>query len=276
MNLNLRTLILAAATLAAATISAQESVTRVFSHRGGRLENDENTMEAFTASYANGYRGFETDIRMTADGELVVTHDSRLDRTSNGSGAVEKHTAAQVRELVTKHGNKMIFLDELLDFLRDKQGLYVEFEMKTSPAELYPDSLLHVYCDKLYDAVMAAKPADAEYVFTSSDTRGLKYLQEKHPGVDLLFITSQPLCDATIARCKELGINRIGAKIDGTSRADVVKAKKEGLTVSLWPGSTPRDTLLGIYLGADFLCTDVPAQVKARLGSEIDGTKIIY
>ena len=66
-------------------VSAQEQEIRLFSHRGGRMEHDENTLSAFQASYDAGYRGFETDIRMTADGELVVTHDSSLERTTNVS-----------------------------------------------------------------------------------------------------------------------------------------------------------------------------------------------
>ena len=127
---------------------------RLFSHRGGRMENDENTLKAFKASYDAGYRGFETDIRMTKDGELVITHDSSLERTTNGKGVVEDHTKTEIMQLQTKQGNKMIFLDELLVFLQDKKGLYVEFEMKTSPASLYPEDRLKEYCDKLYKKVM--------------------------------------------------------------------------------------------------------------------------
>ncbi|MDE6305664.1 MAG: glycerophosphodiester phosphodiesterase, partial [Muribaculaceae bacterium] len=66
----------ACAVMLAAGISgllAQDQEIRVFSHRGGRLENDENTIQAFRASYDAGYRGFETDFRMTRDGALVVT-----------------------------------------------------------------------------------------------------------------------------------------------------------------------------------------------------------
>ena len=148
---------------------AQQPEIRVFSHRGGRMEFDENTMAAFQASYDAGYRGFEVDIRLTKDGEMVVTHDSTLERTTNGSGIVEQTTAAELRKLQTKKGGKMTFLPELLDWLKDKKGLYVEFEMKTKPVELYPEEVLQAYCDKLYKMVMKNKPADAEYVFTSSD-----------------------------------------------------------------------------------------------------------
>lgn len=241
---------------------AQEQEIRVFSHRGGRMEHDENTMQAFQASYDAGYRGFETDFHMTKDGVLVVTHDNSLERTTNGSGNVEDKTIAEIRQLSTKQGNKLLTLDELMEFLRDKKGLYVEFEMKTNPQELYPADRLAMFCDKLYATVTAAQPDDALFVFTSGDTRALRYMQQHHPDAQLLLITSKPCCDETIALCKALGIPRLGARMNGTSREAVQKAHKEGLTVSLWPGQSTADFMLGAYLGADYMCTDVPIKLK--------------
>ena len=78
----IRMIALAACMAATLDASAQEQEIRLFSHRGGRMEHDENTLSAFQASYDAGYRGFETDIRMTRDGALVITHDSSLERTT--------------------------------------------------------------------------------------------------------------------------------------------------------------------------------------------------
>ena len=252
----------AAAMFASVAAFAQQQEIRVFSHRGGRMEFDENTMAAFQASYDAGYRGFEVDIRFTKDNQMVITHDSTLERTTNGSGIVEEKTAEELRALQTKKGGKLAFLPELLDWLKDKQGLYVEFEMKTKPEKYYTEARLQEYCDQLYAMVMADKPADAEYVFTSSDYRGLRYLQQKYPGVDLLMISSKPCNDETIDLALALGIKRIGCTMDGTSRKAVKKAHEKGLTVSLWPGYTTDDFMLGAYLGADYMCTDIPIQLK--------------
>lgn len=254
--------IFAVALFSTTAIYAQKQEIRVFSHRGGRMEFDENTMAAFQASYDAGYRGFEVDIRLTKDGEMVITHDHTLERTTNGKGIVEEKTADELRALQTKKGGKLAFLPELLEWLKDKEGLYVEFEMKTKPVNLYPEERLKAYCDQIYAMVMKDKPADADYVFTSSDYRGLRYLQQKYPGVQLLMITGKPLNEWTINLAKSLGINRIGAKMPGTTRDAVKKAHKAGLIVSLWPGYTTADFVLGAYLGADYMCTDIPLQVK--------------
>ncbi len=260
---------------ACSPLFAQNQEIRLFSHRGGRMEHDENTIQAFQASYEAGYHGFETDVRMTKDGELVIMHDSTLERTSNGKGKVEEQTAEEIRRLKTKKGNDILFLDDLLDFLRDKPGLYVEFEMKTDPT-LYPEERLNEFCDKIYKAVTEKRPADADYLFTSFDYRGLRYLQSKHKGVDMLLISGKPCNDETIALCKAHGIKRLGVTMNGTSRESVRKAHKEGLIVSLWPGHTVDDFVLGAYLGCDYMCTDIPVSLKKWITEKTPWLKVKY
>lgn len=257
-------------------VSAQDQEVRIFSHRGGRMEHDENTMQAFRASYEAGYRGFETDVRKTKDGHMVITHDSNLERTTNGTGAVEEKTLAELMALDTKKGNKMLTLEQLVEFLNDKEGLYVEFEMKTNPDALYPEESLPAYVDQLYNTVTASQPKDALFVFTSSDTRALRCMQQRHPDAQLLLIVSEPVNDSTIARARALGIPRLGAKMGGTSRDAVARAHGEGLVVSLWPGQSVNDAVLGTYLGADYLCTDVPVAVKTWLKENAPQIKAKY
>ena len=263
--------------LVAVSAMAQDQQVRFFSHRGGRMEYDENTIPAFESSYKAGYRGFETDIRMTKDGKLVILHDSNLTRTTDTEGVVEEMIEAQIRKARTNKGNKVMFLDELMDWLDSKGDVtYVEFELKTTPLDLYPEERLKEYCDKLYERVMRNKPAGATYLFTSSDYRELRYLQQKYPGVQMLLITGKPCDDETIALCKALGINRLGATMDGTSRSAVKKAHEQGLIVSLWPGQSVADAMLGVYLGADFLCTDIPVEVMNYMKANAPWVKASY
>lgn len=70
-----------------------------------------NTLEAFQNSYEQGLRGFETDIRMTKDGELVLFHDASLERITGRQGSIEEMTAAELRKIKTKKGNPLLFLE---------------------------------------------------------------------------------------------------------------------------------------------------------------------
>ena len=268
------TLILLCCALGAA---AQEQTVRYFSHRGGRQEFDENTLSAFEASYQAGYRGFETDVRITKDGVLVILHDPDLARTTDTSGIVEEMTAEQIRRVNTKGGHKVLFLDELMDWIDSKGDItYVEFEFKTYPKQINPEIKYGDYCDKLYERVMRNKPSGATYLFTSGHYAALRYLQQSHPDAQMLVITGKPCNDETIDLCSSLGIYRLGATIGGTSRSAVKKAHEKGIIVSLWPGNSVEDAVLGAYLGADYLCTDVPVAVKTALTKDFPHIKAIY
>ena len=70
-----------------------------FSHRGGRLRWPENTLLAFQKSAELGYRYFETDLHLSADGVLMVFHDDTLDRTTDGSGSVNDFSAEELKSL---------------------------------------------------------------------------------------------------------------------------------------------------------------------------------
>lgn len=71
----------------------------VIAHRGGAGLWPENTIYAFKGAHALGVDVLEMDAQVTADGVLVVMHDAALDRTTNGSGPVNKLTLAQLQKL---------------------------------------------------------------------------------------------------------------------------------------------------------------------------------
>ena len=71
----------------------------VIAHRGGGARAPENTIEAMRLAIADGADGLEFDVRLSADGEVVVIHDPTVDRTTDGTGAVERMTLAELISL---------------------------------------------------------------------------------------------------------------------------------------------------------------------------------
>lgn len=99
----------------------------------------ENTLTAFSkAMEIEGLTGIELDIQMTRDGELVVIHDERVNRTTDGTGYVRDYTYAELRKLSIETGSnqkeRVPSIREALDLLqsRMKEGLLLNIELKNS------------------------------------------------------------------------------------------------------------------------------------------------
>lgn len=234
----------------------------VFAHRGGQKEHVENTMAAFAACYEAGIRGFETDVRMTKDGELVIHHDADTGRLFPVKARVEDLTLAEVKKLRTTEGNHPIpTLKEVLDYFADKPGCYIEFEMKTSDKSVYPQELLETYCRKLHDMVLKARPKGSQYIFTCFAGHVLETMRRIDPDCDMLAINPGPADAAQIARCKRLNIRRLGVLITQTTREMIDECHRNGIVVSVWPGNTLDDYFLARGLGADGICQNRPENV---------------
>jgi glycerophosphoryl diester phosphodiesterase len=74
-----------------------------FAHRGGAGEHPENTLPAFAAAVAMGYRYLETDVHCTADGVVMAFHDAALDRVTDRAGPIAALTAAEVEAADAGH-----------------------------------------------------------------------------------------------------------------------------------------------------------------------------
>ena len=236
----------------------QSAEIQVIGHRGGRYEVDENTLSAFVESYNNGVNSYETDVRLTADNELVISHDASLKRIFGVDVDVEKSTRAELTQHKSLKGNPVLFVDELAAFYGSKDVRYVEWEMKSNN---YTPEQLKIYCDKLYNTVMPLKPENTLYIFSSFDERAILTMKELLPDIEGMYITAQPVCDEVIEKVLSLGIHRVGATIHATSRDAMKKAHEAGIVVNLWPGKCVEDFQLAYALGADIACSDVPVAV---------------
>ncbi len=71
----------------------------VIGHRGAAAYAPENTLESFRRALSQGADALEFDVRLSADGVAMVFHDPTLERTTDGSGPLANHTAAQLQAL---------------------------------------------------------------------------------------------------------------------------------------------------------------------------------
>ncbi|SFA96925.1 MULTISPECIES: glycerophosphodiester phosphodiesterase [unclassified Bacillus (in: firmicutes)] len=111
-------------------------MTKIIAHRGYSALFSENTMTAFVEAEKSGAEGLEIDVQLTKDGELVVIHDEKLDRTTSGTGWVKDFTFAEIRKLnanilfKTQTKKEPIpSLVELLDWIKST-NLILNIELK--------------------------------------------------------------------------------------------------------------------------------------------------
>ena len=71
---------------------------KVMAHRGYSGVYPENTMLSFREAVKVGCDAIEMDVHETRDGRLVVIHDERLDRTTDGTGRICDHTFDELRQ----------------------------------------------------------------------------------------------------------------------------------------------------------------------------------
>ncbi len=119
------------ATLAAPFVRGASRRISAIAHRGSHLEHPENTLAAFQAAVDEGADYFELDVRTTREGRLVILHDSKLDRTTNGHGPVEEMDFDQIRMFEPR----IPTFADALRVARGKCGVYVDIK-RARPADL--------------------------------------------------------------------------------------------------------------------------------------------
>ncbi len=108
----------------------------VVAHRGGGARAPENTLAAIRAGHELGFGAVEFDVTLSADGEALLMHDATLERTTDGAGAVARHTWAQLAHLDAGGwfasdfaGEPIPRLRQVADYCREK-GIWMNVEIK--------------------------------------------------------------------------------------------------------------------------------------------------
>jgi glycerophosphoryl diester phosphodiesterase len=112
----------------------------VFAHRGASAYAPENTLAAFELAARQGAPAIEFDVKLTSDRQVIIIHDPTLERTTNGSGAIGKHSLAELRELDAGswkspefRGEKIPLLTDVLEAVGKKVLINIELTNYATP-----------------------------------------------------------------------------------------------------------------------------------------------
>jgi len=110
----------------------------IIAHRGANQVAPQNTIPAFLAALDMNVNGFENDVHLTSDGEVVVCHNDTIDATSNGKGKISDYTLDELLKFdfgssfsEKFKGTKIPKLNEFLDVSRDDRIEIMNIEIKS-------------------------------------------------------------------------------------------------------------------------------------------------
>jgi len=230
----------------------------IIAHRGASGHAPENTMAAFHAAVEMGAPFIECDIQMTRDGRFVSIHDSTVERTTNGRGAVKDLTLAELRELDAGKwyerdfmGEKIPTIEEILELGRASDVVFY-LELKYEAAWGMHHALT---------AAIRGSGDVARVIVLSFDPGTLESLRGLDPTVmtGLLIEERQP---DSVKLAVRAGARQLCPKGDLITKEFVDEAHRADLQVATWTINKPDPMRAVIAAGVNGVMTDYPDRLR--------------
>ena len=118
----------------------------IVAHRGAHHRAPENSIPAFLDAVEMGADAVEMDVHLTSDNEVVVFHDRRLERASDGHGCIGRHTMQELRSLSLGDDGayRIPTLDEVFDSLSPEFLVCVELKARIKCMKELPEHVARV------------------------------------------------------------------------------------------------------------------------------------
>ena len=247
------------------------SRTQVTAHRGFSRVAPENTLPAFEAAMDCGADYIELDVQLTADGELVVIHDEKLDRTTNGKGMVSKYTYEQLKKLSAGSwfGEDGEFDDTEIPLFRDVlelvgKDIMLNIEIKKSgdPKKT---------AEKTVELIEEYGIVKSCYV-TSFSYPALKKVKQLNPKIKTAFIANL----ATATSYAQLPyIDAVSMNYLFVNQSVVNSAHHHGKRIFVWTVDRQSEMKKMMALGVDNIITDRPDKALEIVDSKKVGDTVI-
>ncbi|WP_128377448.1 glycerophosphodiester phosphodiesterase [Streptomyces cavernae] len=265
---------------------ARQHRIQVIAHRGASEDAPEHTLAAYKKAIEDGADALECDVRLTADGHLVCVHDRRINRTSNGRGAVSALELAELAALDFgswknrdeapdweeepggRADTSVLTLERLLGLVADagrRVELAIETKHPTRWAGQVEERLLMLLKRFGLDAPDSAAESPVRIMsFSARSLHRVRAASPTLPTVYLLQFVSPRLRDGRLPA----GVRIAGPsiRIVRSNPAYVSRLKRMGHQVHVWTVNEPEDVDLCVELGVDAIITNRPRAVLHQLG----------
>lgn len=245
----------------------------VAAHRGGALLWPENSLLAFRRALELGVDLVETDVHLTADGEVVLIHDPTLDRTTTGRGAVRELRRAdlpglRLRGLDGQPTEEPIpTLRQLLELLRPTRvGLLLEIKVG-------PDRRRYPGIEEAVLGLLAETGLTNRTRVMAFESETLARVRALDSGIEVVWLVSGRTLEVAARPASEIvpwavraGVRHLGIEHRLLDASLMAAARAAGLTVGAWTVNEEADIRRVVAAGADVVITDRPDLALRVLG----------
>jgi glycerophosphoryl diester phosphodiesterase len=222
-------------------------------HRGASGHEPENTLRAFARALELGATWLELDVHLVHD-RLLAIHDDTLDRTTDGSGPLANFSLAELRALDAGCGERIPFLEEVLELTAGRARLNVELK---GPGTAAPTVKL------LQDEVAAGRWQPGQFLLSSFDWDALTAVRKLEPSLPVAPLVGKGAGGEILEVAERMEAEAIHISRWSARSRLVGAAHERGLAVRVFPVNQAWEYDLMVRLGIDGIFTDFPERALA-------------
>jgi glycerophosphoryl diester phosphodiesterase len=237
---------------------------RIVGHRGAAALAPENTLAGMSAAAASGARAVELDLRLTADGAIVVLHDATLDRTTDGRGLVRRATLEEIRTLDAGRGFGREFAGERVPVLAEvlalarKLGLALALELKA-------DRGLAVATGRAVAQALVSRRALPVVRLSGFSPRCLAAARAVAPAIPRALTVARGAPEGWIRAARALDAGALDVAHSLLTARAVARLHDAGLAVGAYTVNDPARAKALYAFGVDYVYSDDPGRITRLL-----------
>lgn len=212
-------------------------------HRGACGHAPENTLASIEQAIVLRCALTEVDIQRTSDDELVLLHDERVDRTTNGRGRVADLTLPDIRTLDAGGGESPPTLDDVLKAASGRIGLILELKTGGSAYDV---------C-----AIVRGSGFTQPVIYASFLQEELQHVRRANPNAQTMLLFTR-LPASPWAAAAKLHATHVGLRLDTVTEPLVNALHNQGLIVFAYTANQPAQVSKMKMLGVDGIISDFP------------------
>lgn len=227
-------------------------------HRGAKGYEVENTLASFEKALELGVDMIELDVRVCRCGTLVVMHDNKMNRTSNGKGTISKRSYGELK-CFTVNGEPLLTLNKALNFINRKVKINIELKDKGTAKPVF--HMIENFVHKKgwhYD----------DFLISSFNHKELEIFRELNPDARIGVLVRKKV----ITRKRSIHYLDFAKKINAYSihpstkvanKGFVIRAHERDMKVFVYTANKYNEIAKLIDMGVDGIFSDYPDRVSS-------------